>query len=388
MQDGWSVKRLIRTIVMSSVYRQQSDVTAAASQTDPENELLSRARRRRLDFEAMRDALLAVSGTLERTIGGESVKIEGEAPSRRRTLYAFIDRQNLPGIFRTFDFASPDTHSPQRPQTTVPQQALFLMNNRFAHDAAIALVDRLPSGDAEQRVSDLYSAVFARLPRADELAIGKRFVEPTDSDANDEANKAGGGPWQFGYGSVTADDRPKVVFSSLPHFADDTWQGGPKRPDPELGWAMVSAQGGHPGNDQAHASIRRWVAPRDGVVAINGELKHPADQGDGVRARVVSSRSGVVAEWTAKHQTTGTNVEELEIRVGDLIDLVVDCRTNPNHDSFHWLTSIRLVKPTETAGPRRWDSKRGFHGPSPTGLTVWQRYAQTLMLTNEFIMLD
>ena len=109
----------------------------------------------------MRDALLAVSGQLDRSVGGESVKIEGDAPSRRRTLYAFIDRQNLPGIFRTFDFASPDTHSPQRTQTTVPQQALFLMNNRFALDAAIALVERLPSpGDQEQRIRNLYELGF------------------------------------------------------------------------------------------------------------------------------------------------------------------------------------------------------------------------------------
>lgn len=385
MRDGWSVKRLIRTIVMSSVYRQQSQVTPAVAQADPENDLLAHARRRRLDFEALRDALLAVSGQLERSVGGPSVRIEGEAPSRRRTLYAFIDRQNLPGVFRTFDFASPDTHSPERPRTTVPQQALFLMNNPFVQDAAAALAARLPDrGDPDQRIGDLYEAVFARHPAADELAIGKQFVEaPAEAGADDAAS-----PWQFGYGSVDGDDRPRVVFTALPHFTGDAWQGGPQRPDPQLGWAIVTAPGGHPGNDQAHASIRRWTAPGDGVVSISGELKHPAEQGDGVRARIVAGRAGVVGQWVANHQDVATEVTKLAVQAGETVDLVVDCRTNPNHDSFQWLISIQLVEPAASTGPRRWDSKPGFHGPSPAGMTVWQRYAQTLLLTNEFIMLD
>ncbi len=390
MQDGWSVKRLIRTMVQSSTYRQRSDMTPAIAQADPEDVLLAHAQRRRLDFEAMRDAVLAVSGQLDASVGGASVKIAVNSPSRRRTLYAFIDRQNLPGIFRTFDFASPDTHSPQRSQTTVPQQALFLMNNRFAQDAAIALVQRLPSSsDREQRIRNLYETVFARLPDADELEIGKRFVETTEVAGTVVPD----GPWQFGYGAVDGDDgdgnhQTVVAFEPLPYFVNRAWRGGPKLPDPKLGWAIVNTIGGHPGNDQTHTSIRRWVAPVDGVIQIKGRLKHLADQGDGVRGRIVSSRAGVLAAWDVTSQSVSTAVARLEIRAGETVDFVVDCRTNPTHDSFEWPVSIRLVKPTKTTGPRRWDSSRGFRGPGPAGLTVWQRYAHTLMLTNEFIMLD
>jgi hypothetical protein len=390
MQDGWSVKRLIRTIVRSSVYRQRSDMTPAIAKGDPADSLLAHAQRRRLDFEAMRDAILAVSGQLDDAVGGESVKIEGNASSRRRTLYAFIDRQNLPGIFRTFDFASPDTHSPQRLRTTVPQQALFLMNNRFVHDAATALVKRLPSsGDHEQRIRNLYETVFARLPDADELAFGRRFVTATEPPAA----VVPAGPWQFGYGNVDGEDtdgnqQVAVAFELLPYFTGDAWRGGPNLPDPDLGWAAVSRTGGHPGNDQQHASIRRWVAPRDGVIQIRGKLKHPADQGDGVRGRIVSSRTGVLAAWNVTHQEISTVVSKLDIRAGDTVDFIVDCRTDPSHDSFDWPVSIRLLKPAKVTASRRWDSRRGFHGPGPADLTVWQRYAQTLMLTNEFIMLD
>jgi hypothetical protein len=87
--------------------------------------------RRRLDFEALRDTLLAAGGNLDLTVGGRAVEITGNDPAARRTVYGFIDRQNLPGLFRTFDLANPDTTSPQWFATTVPQQALYLMNSPF-----------------------------------------------------------------------------------------------------------------------------------------------------------------------------------------------------------------------------------------------------------------
>lgn len=251
-------------------------------------------------------------------------------------------------------------------------------------------VKRLPSsGDHEQRIRNLYETVFARLPDADELAFGRRFVTATEPPAA----VVPAGPWQFGYGNVDGEDtdgnqQVAVAFELLPYFTGDAWRGGPNLPDPDLGWAAVSRTGGHPGNDQQHASIRRWVAPRDGVIQIRGKLKHPADQGDGVRGRIVSSRTGVLAAWNVTHQEISTVVSKLDIRAGDTVDFIVDCRTDPSHDSFDWPVSIRLLKPAKVTASRRWDSRRGFHGPGPAGLTVWQRYAQTLMLTNEFIMLD
>src|SRR5213594_1255369 len=98
--------------------------------------------RRRLYFEAMRDTLLTVSGNVDWTSGGRAVDITAEPFTTRRTVYGFVERQNLPGLFRTFDFASPDTTSPQRFTTTVPQQALFLMNSPFVVQQASATLER------------------------------------------------------------------------------------------------------------------------------------------------------------------------------------------------------------------------------------------------------
>ena len=98
--------------------------------------------RQRLEFESMRDTLLSVAGTLDATMGGQSVDITSEPYSTRRTIYGFVDRQNLPNLFRAFDFASPDTTSSRRFFTTVPQQALFLMNSPFVVELAQKLVKR------------------------------------------------------------------------------------------------------------------------------------------------------------------------------------------------------------------------------------------------------
>src|SRR5439155_12105321 len=124
------------------------------------------------DFEALRDTLLAVAGQLDLTPGGHAVDILSEPYSCRRTVYGYIDRQNLPALFRTFDFASPDSTSPQRFFTTVPQQALFLMNSSFLVQQAKRLVEqngfkRLRS--EKLRVQFLYQQAFQRDPTGEEI---------------------------------------------------------------------------------------------------------------------------------------------------------------------------------------------------------------------------
>jgi mono/diheme cytochrome c family protein len=194
VEDGWSVKKLHRLIMLSAAYQQSSDVDPKAAQADPENRLLSHANRRRLDFEAMRDSLLSVTGELDRAIGGRSVEITTQPFTRRRTVYSFIDRQNLPGMFRTFDFASPDTSSPQRHVTTVPQQALFMMNSPFVLERARALVAQPRFEQAqpcEEQIQELYSRVFARRAEPREVEAGLRFIGQQIAQPQDAASGLG-----------------------------------------------------------------------------------------------------------------------------------------------------------------------------------------------------
>jgi hypothetical protein len=188
MRDGWSMKKLHRLIMLSSVYQQTSDERPSGKAIDPDNHLLWRMNRRRLDLESMRDSLLAASGQLDPTIGGRAVDILAQPYSKRRTIYGYIDRQNLPGLWRSFDFASPDAHSPQRFVTTVPQQALFWMNSPFVIEQAKALVKRpdIASAEGPAKVSRLYQTIYARPATPEELKMALEYVaaEPTAGGMN------------------------------------------------------------------------------------------------------------------------------------------------------------------------------------------------------------
>jgi hypothetical protein len=180
VEHGWSTKYLHRLLVLSATYQQSCDAQPATLMADPENNLLSRMNRQRLDFEALRDTLLSVGGTLDCDIGGLPVDIETEPFSTKRTVYGIIDRQNLPGVFRTFDFSNPDTSSQQRFRTTVPQQALFLMNSPFVVEQVRKLAHREEISSAKNfadRIRALYLILFQRRPLDPELVLGEKFLE-------------------------------------------------------------------------------------------------------------------------------------------------------------------------------------------------------------------
>lgn len=178
--SGWSVKATLRQVVLSATYRQSSDDSPAALAADPENTLLWRMNRKRLELEPLRDALLAVAGSVDRTIGGPGVEITRAPFPARRSVYAFIERQNLPGVFRTFDLASPDSSTPKRHATTVPQQSLFLMNSPFVQQQARALAARSKGSD-EARIDHLHRLVYARPPTPEEMVLGLEFVRRSAS---------------------------------------------------------------------------------------------------------------------------------------------------------------------------------------------------------------
>ncbi len=388
MQEGWSTKWLIRQIVLSSVYRQASDERTECSAIDPENRLLWRMNRRRLDLEALRDSLLVAAGRLDATMGGPSVELTKEPFPTRRTVYGFIERQNLPGMFRTFDFAGPDTHSPKRPYTTVPQQALFLMNSPFALEQAIHLADRAEVRNAatdDERIAQLFRFALGREPDSEELAMARGFLSSTEPGAEDPVSPEKAG-WQYGWGHFD-ESTGHVVFQPLPHFTGGAWQGGPELPDPVLGWVMLNSAGGHPGNDAVHAAVRRWTVPRAGKVTIDGTLEHPSEQGDGVRGRLVGDRRGLVSEWSVHHGKRATRVPSIDVQAGETIDLITDCLGGPSFDGFRWTVTIRL-EPADGSSPRTWDSAAEFRGRPPRSLDRWQRLAQVLLMTNEFAFID
>ncbi len=396
MENGWSIKKVHRLILLSNTYRQSSDFDPARFAKDPENRLVWRMNRRRLEYESLRDSLLFASGKLDTSkVGGPSIELWSAPFPARRTIYGAIDRQNLPGILRTFDFATPDATSPGRFFTTVPQQALFLLNSPFATEQARALAARpevTAKPDPAARVRALYRVLYNRAPDKDELALGLRYVTsalPAGSPSGSAADASAA--WRYGWGAWDEKTGRVTAFTPLKVFKENRWQAGDALPDPAAGWVLVSASGGHPGRDAAHAAIRRWISPITGTVSVAGTLIHPGAVGDGVEGRLVSSRAGLLGTWTAQNGRAETNVNQITVKKGDTLDFVVTCRADENTDGFTWAPKIAVAAGAKTLA---WNAEADFAGPKPpvlaqaAPLNAWERYAQALLMTNEFTFVD
>jgi cytochrome c553 len=190
IEDGWSLKKLHRRILLSAVYQRSS--RGQPSQGDPENRLLARFERRRLEAEAIRDAMLFVAGTLDRTAGGSRLdngnfeyvtndqshtRTRYDAPCR--SIYLPVIRNNVYDFFQAFDFVEPHVPTGKRDSTVVAPQALFMMNNplvvaqsrRFA-ESLLAAADT-----DEKRIETAYQRAFGRAPRPDEVSRTIGFLQ-------------------------------------------------------------------------------------------------------------------------------------------------------------------------------------------------------------------
>jgi len=200
MRSGWSPKHLHRVMLLSSAYQQASRIPQSALRTpgsvDPDNKLLWHYPRRRLDLEAMRDSLLFISGKLDSTMGGRPVDGASDPQNCRRTVYGLVDRQDLPALYRAFDFAAPDQCVERRPRTTVPQQALFGMNSAFVMEQACAVAAAIETARAmkpARRVDTLFCRVLGRHPTKHETVSALQFIEMTKSDTPPENGLT---PWE------------------------------------------------------------------------------------------------------------------------------------------------------------------------------------------------
>lgn len=178
--NGWSTKRLVKQIVLSQAYQQSSRNRNDMAATDGLNDFLWRANRKRMSIEAIRDSMLAVTGELDRRIGGRAERLWGPNYTRRRTIYGYINRFNLDPTLRAFDFPTPMQTHGARDESIVAPQALFTMNSVFAIDRATALIE---SGEFQacetdqQRIEYLFSAVYQRKSEPAEVERVVRFLQ-------------------------------------------------------------------------------------------------------------------------------------------------------------------------------------------------------------------
>jgi hypothetical protein len=323
----------------STVYRQTSVPDPAKLSIDGPNRFYWKWPVQRLDAEIVRDRILATSGVLGDTLFGPPVSIKADDAGQvivdgdesRRSIYVRVKRTQPVAMLKAFDAPVMEVNCDRRPSSTVAPQSLMLMNSDFILRNARKFAERVQS----------------------------EAKTPVEVDFDLSRLHAGETAWQFGSGRLDEKAGRVVEFAPLPHWTGSAWQGGEKLPDPQLGFVFLSATGGHPGNKLA--AIRRWIAPHNGTLAIKGNLGHPSENGDGVRATIVSSRSGVAGQWMAHKSGFETRVD-IKVQAGDAIDFVVDCRTNETSDSFSWEAGLAF-KPA-SGQSLTVNSKAGFHGPA------------------------
>ena len=197
VEDGWSLKRLVRRLVLSRTWQQASAYDAASFRSDPENRLLWRMPKQRLEAEAIRDAMLAVTGELNQSpvegslvatvIGDRPISLIGldkRLPadldgSLHRSVYLPVIRDRLPDVLELFDFAEPSLVTGNRDRTNVPVQALYLMNSSFVLARAESLASRLlqKTNSMEGRITAGFQLCFAREPRPDEMQRALEFLK-------------------------------------------------------------------------------------------------------------------------------------------------------------------------------------------------------------------
>jgi hypothetical protein len=192
-QKGWSMKWLHRQIMTSRAYRQGAIENEHSRQVDPENHWLWRMPRRRLDFESMRDAMLAVGEELDETMGGRPIDLSATPAIPRRSVYGFVNRDIIANLMSTFDTANPNACTAKRPETTVPQQTLFALNSDFIQDRAArmaSLTKQLNLANDDQRIAAMVQRILCRHPNAFELERANAFLR----DASQGESNADGTP--------------------------------------------------------------------------------------------------------------------------------------------------------------------------------------------------
>jgi len=236
------------------------------------------------------------------------------------------------------------------------------------------------TGQLRQLTAELSELSRQQVPGADYVLTLGRIVaadrpdEQLEKELQDHQAKLrrdqpvelrGNGPvpdaviWQYGYTKYD-DDPERIDFKPFPYWSGLAWQGAADYPSENLGWMMMDAAGGHAERD--FTPVRRWVAPANGTLSISGNLRHWYGQGDGVRGRIVSSRGGVVGEWTSLNGMTSTVIESMNVNAWDTVDFVTDRITNPRYDRFDWPVQLKLT--TDSGEVLQFDTARVSPGPS------------------------
>jgi hypothetical protein len=389
-EKGGSLKELHRLLLTSQAFRLAAEGAEGNDAIDQANTMFWKWNRRRLDFESMRDRVLAGGGALDtRTTGGRSVRLEEPSSDARRSVYAFVDRYALPGTFVSFDLPHPDHHSAKRVETTVPQQALYFLNgplvlrqaSRLAGDPAFR---GLP--DDRARTHWIYQKLFRRAPSDEEALAVLDWIGSAQSADYAPALR---GHWEVLHGPD--EGKPSTALSPFPVFADNVWKITADPATSPIRWLNVGPGGGHA--SARHTMVLRWRSHGAGQVRMAGQLTR-TQKGGNVLAWRIDGKGAPLAEARlspdASADIAGTWID---VAPGDTMDFVLRAPDGDACGNVAW--NLRIEGRESEAGPvtEVGEFTREFptsNDPVPAAVAAdpWADLIQMLWASNEFHFVD
>lgn len=388
VENGWSIKKLHKLILTSETWQQASrnDAEAANMVIDPENRFLWKFNKRRLDLEQLRDSLLFATGSLSDEMFGPAVKILEPPYSNRRSVYAFIDRQNLNPVFRNFDFSNPQETTAKRPSTTIPMQALFTLNSEFVQDQSLALSKK--GEDKEDPVQFYHRSVFGKDPGEQDRILADSFLTAFESELDEYGTRQTNSEWSYGYGEHV-DNTARVRFTAFPHWTGERWQISKEHPlkNNPLSYLYANKGATHPGYTSKESAIYQWHSPDDIEVEIKGLVERSSvGKGNGVRVKIVSSESGEILDFVmnASKKAMNATVPKLSVKENEKLFFIVEPHeNNASFDSVRWSPQV-----IDRSGRwPKWGLAESFSGPA-TPATSHSAYVHALLNTNRFLFIE
>ena len=389
-QKGGSIKELHRLLLTSKAFRLAAAGAAENDSIDQANTMFWKWNRRRLDFETMRDRVLATSGVLDtRGTGGRSVRLEEAGSDVRRSVYAFVDRYALPGTFVSFDLPHPDHHSAKRVETTVPQQALYFLNGRLVlRQAARLSSDAAFKGlpDDRTRIHWIYQKLFRRAPSDEEMQVAQDWIG--SANPADYAPPLGG-YWEVRHGPD--EGKPSADLSPFPIFADNVWKITPDPSTSPIRWLNAGARGGHA--SARHTMVMRWRSNGAGKVRMTGQLTR-TQKGGNILAWRIDGKGATHAEARlspdASVDIAGTWID---VKPGDTMDFVLRAPDGDACGNVNWTLRIEGRESESQPVAEVGDFTRQFptsNDPIPGAASAdpWADLIQMLWASNEFHFID
>ncbi len=393
-EKGGSVKEMHRLLLTSQAFRLAADGASENDKIDEANTLFWKWSRQRVDFESMRDRLLASSGALDTSkTGGRSIALDSDKADSRRSLYAFVDRYALPGTFVSFDLPHPDHHAPKRAETTVPQQALYFLNGPLVTRQAEKMVkapEFIALADDASRIRFIYSRIFERNPSNAEVNDALDWVGSVD--AKDYQPRVGG-IWEIRHTPDTG--FPLGELLPFPLYEKKLWKTGPELSKAPIRYLSVGPEGGHP--SKGHVLVIRFRATGSGQVKLYGTLSRgsKADQGAPLVYNLIGNNTEMLGEGKLLPATKDQKFEGkwMDVKPGDTVDFAFRAPEGEHFGGTSWdirmggrdtpkepereITNLKKDFPTSTSPP-----------PVITPDSPWADLVQMLWSSNEFHFID